>query len=136
MPFITWTDQIEINIEEIDNQHKKLFHHLNLLYDYVISNADRKTLIRVLDELVDNTVLHFKTEEGYMQEYNYPKFTEHKEEHDKLTKQVVDLQKEFHEGGETISLEMMDFLHDWLKNHTAGTDKRFGNYIASLNNQS
>lgn len=39
------------------------------------------------------------------------------------------LQKEIDRGDATISMELMDFLADWLTTHIKGTDKKYVPYL-------
>lgn len=133
MAFINWTSKNQIDIEKIDNQHKKLFQILNDLHAAVSSGQGQYTLTAILDELIEYTVYHFSTEEECFQKCDYPLFAEHKKEHDDLTRQAVELQQQLSEGSATISFEILDFLHDWLTDHTTGVDMEFGNYIRANN---
>lgn len=129
MTFINWTSKNEIEIPAIDNQHRKLFELLNRLHAAVSAGQEQTAIKSVLDDLIDYTVYHFNTEEKYFQAVNYPLFQEHKEEHDRLTQQALELQRQINAGSATISFELLDFLHDWLTDHTSGLDMEFGNFI-------
>lgn len=123
MAFIDWSTKCEVGIKEVDDQHKKLFDILNDLHQATVDGAERSSLARILDELVDYTVYHFSTEERLFLKYGYPGYDEHKEAHNDLTAQAVDLQRAFHEGSATISFEVLEFLHAWLMEHTTGLDQ-------------
>jgi len=123
MAFLEWTEAHRGGVAEIDAQHQHLFMILNRLHAATMQGAERSTLGELLDELIQYTVEHFATEERLFKAYDYEGFETHKAEHDTLTGQAVALQEEFREGSATISFEVLDFLHDWLVDHTLGTDK-------------
>jgi len=129
MAFISWADKYSMNVQEIDKQHKHLFVLLGNLHKAVSEGAEQGTLAEILDELIDYTVYHFKTEEDLFKKYKYHDYDNHKKEHDDLTKQVVELQKQFMDGSATISFEVLDFLRDWLLTHTMGSDMKYVNFI-------
>ena len=129
MAFLTWTDQYKLNIKEIDEQHEYLFNLLNRLYDSVVEGAERSTLDNVLAELIEYTVYHFNNEEKMLEEKNYPELDIQKQEHNKLTEQVIELQTKFRDGSATISFEVLDFLSDWLTTHTMGSDQKYSAFI-------
>ena len=131
MPFIEWTEEIRVGIDEVDEQHRKLFDMLNRLYDSVTEGKEQSTLVSILDDLVEYTVYHFNTEEKFFAEYEFPGFEEHKAAHDNLTGTAVDLQAKLKEGSASISFELLDFLHGWLAEHTSGLDKEFGDFLAA-----
>lgn len=129
MTFIEWTENNEISVPSVDEQHKILFEILNRLHESVSGGLEQSAVAAVLDDLVEYTVYHFNTEEELFQAVGYPLLQEHKEEHDKLTRQAVELQQQLKAGSATISFEVLDFLYDWLTDHTTGLDMEFGNYI-------
>jgi len=44
---------------------------------------------------------------------------------------VAETQKKMASGTAMISMEVMDFLKDWLVNHIQGTDKIYGPFFKS-----
>lgn len=131
MSFISWTEKYSMNVKEIDEQHKHLFLLLSNLHDAVSEGAEQGTLSDILDELIDYTFYHFKTEEELLKKENYHDFENHKKGHDYLTGQVVELQNKFRHGSATISFEILDFLRNWLVKHTLGSDMKYAKYISS-----
>ncbi len=129
MAFLAWTDQFRLNVKEIDEQHKYLFSLLNRLHNSVIEGAEQSALDKVLAELIEYTVYHFNSEEKLLKENNYPELDIHKQEHDELTRKVIELQTKFRDGSATISFEVLDFLSDWLTKHTMGSDQRYAAFI-------
>lgn len=128
MAFMTWTSNLSVN-DEIDAQHKKLFDIVNELHASVTAGAERSALAHVFNDLIDYTICHFRTEEGYFAALSYPDATAHKKEHDDLTAQVLSLQRQFVEGDLVISFELLDFLYDWLMNHTSDSDIKFKKFL-------
>ena len=128
MAFITWTKEITVT-EEIDSQHRKLFDMCNELHHSVTFGAERRTLAIGFSGMIDYTVEHFHTEERLFSATNYPDAAAHKKEHDELTETAVKLQQQFSEGNLVISFDLLNFLYDWLMNHTSGSDKAFGAYL-------
>lgn len=94
--------------------------------------AERNALARVFGELIDYTVYHFQTEERLFTELSYPDATSHKKEHDELTAQALALQGQFEVGDLVISFELLDFLYDWLMNHTSDTDLKFKEFLGGI----
>ena len=129
MAFIEWTEANATGIEEVDEQHKRLFNILNRLHEAVVKGKEQGELFAILDELIEYTVYHFQTEEKLFMEHGYPKCEEHTAEHDKLTNTAVDLQAQLRKGSATISFDLLDFLHNWLVEHTLGMDKEAGAFL-------
>ncbi len=126
---IHWNSSVQINIREIDKQHRKLIDLINDLHRAMKSGSGSQQAGTILNQLVDYTSTHFSYEEGLLQKCDYPDITAHKERHKKLVAQIVDFQRKFQEGNSTISVEIMDFLKSWLVDHIKGVDTK---YVACL----
>ena len=131
MALMAWSDNLSVNVTQIDEQHKKLVGMLNDLHDAMKQGKGSDASGNVLSGLVQYVATHFATEEKLMKEHAYPEYLKHKIEHDALTKQALDLQKQLQEGKPVLTVELMKFLKDWLSNHILGTDKKYGPYLNS-----
>ncbi len=131
MALVEWSDKFLTNVKECDEQHKKLVNLVNSLYDAMSKGKGKEVLGKILDELVSYTDYHFKTEERLFQKYDYPDFAKHKLEHDQLTKKALDLKNRYKKGEVTISVEVMNFLSNWLKEHILRSDKLYGPFLNS-----
>jgi hemerythrin len=125
MPPIDWNEKYRVNVKEIDDEHKKLFLLLNKLQDGMNTGKSSEELGNALSELVDNTVLHFATEEKLMQQFSYIGFVEHKRVHDDLIAEAKELQEKFSQGRIVLSEEVSVFLSDWLTEHIIDMDKKY-----------
>ncbi len=125
MSIITWDNQLSVGIMDIDQQHKRLVGMVNQLHDAMGAGQGKQVLQQLLGSLITYTAVHFKAEEKLMQQHGYAGFAEHKRQHDELTAKVVSLQKRFESGQTMITLEVMNFLKDWLKGHILGSDKQY-----------
>lgn len=132
MPLIVWSNALSVGIDEIDNQHKKLFKIANDLCDALMASAGKQVLGKTLDELIAYTKTHFAYEERIFAQTGYPGTPEHKKEHEDLTNQVIDVQKRFASGASAaLSMEVMNFLRSWLINHIQGTDTKYVSHLKS-----
>lgn len=72
------------------------------------------------------TKLHFAREEKFFAQTGYPDAAAHKQEHDDLTRQVLEVQRKYARGtSAALSLEVMQFLKNWLLHHIQGSDQRY-----------
>lgn len=131
MALITWKEAYSVNISEIDNQHKKLVGLINSLHDAMLAGKAKDIMSKTLSDLVDYTLYHFATEEKYFDKYNYPRSEAHKKQHSDLIEQVAALQKKHEDGERVLTIDVMNFLRDWLNDHIIGCDKGYGPYLNS-----
>jgi len=125
MAYITWTQENSVEVKEIDDQHKKLFAMLNDFYEKLMAGQGKEVMGKLIQDLAEYAVYHFATEEKYFTQLGYPDYPAHKAEHDAFVKKVSDLQKRYMAGGFVLSAEVTDFVKDWLKTHTTGTDRKY-----------
>jgi hemerythrin len=129
MPYIQWKDTYSVHIEEIDDQHRRLFGIINELHDAMKERRGKEVLGSILSELFHYTHYHFATEEKYFLIHNYPSFDVHKSEHDLMRSLVADLKRKFDAGDEKMTVEVMDLLRDWLSDHVLGSDQKYGSFL-------
>jgi len=137
MPIVTkveimpWKDEYSVGIRQIDEQHKRLVRLLNELHQAMCEGKSREVMTGILSQLVDYTKGHFAAEERMMQGYLFPGYAAHKVEHDQLTKTVLKFQQEVTSGKAVMSIDVMDFLKNWLRNHILATDQKYGPFLKS-----
>jgi methyl-accepting chemotaxis protein len=129
---ISWDDSIRFDIDTIDQQHHRLVDLINTLYGAMRKRAGKSVLGPILDELSQYTVQHFKEEERLMAEAGYAELDGHQRVHEKLVAQVLDFKQQFEAGSATVTLDLMNFLSDWLVNHIKGVDRK---YVSTLKSE-
>jgi len=128
---IVFDNSIRLGLHEIDKQHEKLVGLINELHKIMKLRLGNKRAADILNELVEYTVTHFGYEEKIMKEYNYEDSVEHSRKHVELIAKVGDFQKQFNQGNAMLTMDLMDFLKDWLVNHIQGTDKKYAPFFKS-----
>jgi hemerythrin-like metal-binding protein len=132
MPFMTWNDRISVGVAAIDDDHKRLIGITNELYDAIVARRGKEVLGRLLDEIVVYTEYHFDREERFFDATGYPDAFEHKQQHSDFARQVRLIRDRYKSGSVGLTLEVMNFLKDWLFDHILGSDARFGPYLNSM----
>ena len=122
---IDWDEKYSVDVQEIDDQHKKLFSLFNKLRNLMIKGKKKSELERVLAELIDYTVIHFATEEKLMHQFSYIGYVEHKRTHDNLLAEAKELQENFTRDRIILAEEVSVFLSDWLTGHILDVDKKY-----------
>lgn len=132
MQDISWDESLSVEVDEIDDDHRKLVDLFNLLKSSVAEDAAPEYIEAVFDELMTCTAWHFKHEERLMLTHRYDGFEDHKNEHDELIDSIKTLRKRCFENGEPLSEDDFEFLSDWLTGHILGRDMKLGFYLAEV----
>lgn len=126
MAFIEWTQSYSVGIKMIDAQHKKLFSLINDFHDAKERGEnDFNILDRLFLGLKAYVDFHFKTEEGYFDEFHYELTEEHTRQHKFYADKIDDFYEKFSEKGEPVTDDLMDFLKDWISSHIKIIDKKY-----------
>lgn len=126
---LEWSEKYAVGVDRFDSEHKRLIALINDLNTAMAESRGKEEIGRTLSELVDYTKIHFGGEESLMRDHHYPGYNAHKEEHDKLTAQVLEFEREFEAGSMALSFKIMRFLRDWLGGHIQVTDKKYGPFF-------
>lgn len=126
MPRIEWNDTFSVNVEEIDEQHRKWIDIINTLHDSLLGRKglDEITL-KSLKAMEEYGAFHFGYEEEYMARINYPDLPAHKKEHEEFLNKVRKYVEDEEAGKLVLNTEVMKMLMDWLQNHILRSDKRY-----------
>ena len=129
MSMFEWKEQYSVGCTQIDTQHKRLFQYADELHVAMAAGKGKEVLSKTLGNLIAYTKSHFASEEALMQRHHYGAFLQHKQVHDKLTAQVVQFQQEFETGRAGMTVQLMQFLKDWLTHHIGETDRKVAEHI-------
>jgi hemerythrin-like metal-binding protein len=126
MPF---TPALSVKVLKFDDEHKKLIGYADALGAAMKEGKGKDVMSKVLADLVNYTKTHFKSEEDMMQKYNYPGFAEQKKQHTDFVAKVADMQQKFEAGNAMISVEVINFLNNWVVNHIQKVDAQYGPFF-------
>ena len=98
---------------------------INELIDAMKAGKANDVLGGIITELTSYTVEHFQTEENYFDKYGYPETENHKKQHADFIAKVTEFKESFDSGQLAMSVGVLNFLTDWLRNHIKGSDKKY-----------
>jgi len=128
-----WKDRYLLGIEEIDNQHRKLFEIGRKAYDIAVLNDSYDhydEIMEIIDELLNYAEYHFKYEENLINSYNFDGLGQQRQEHEFYVKRIKDiLSKDIDSDQQQATLEIVDFLSEWISNHILFSDRKYAIYF-------
>jgi len=125
MNLIKWSDELSVNVKEIDGQHQFFIGLMDRLYAEISSGKEVEKLDEITDELLRYAKLHFATEEKYFDLFNYENTKEHKEAHAGLLRQIDVFRENKKEDKTELSWKLLDFMENWLVLHLEEQDKKY-----------
>lgn len=128
-----WKDRYNLNIDEIDKQHKKLFEIGARVYDLAIlddSYDHYDEIMVLLNELLEYTEYHFTFEENLMKTYKYDGFGEQHQEHGFYVNKIKSISsKDIDNNQQKTIIEIVDFLSEWISSHILFSDRKYATYF-------
>jgi hemerythrin-like metal-binding protein/PAS domain S-box-containing protein len=119
---IRWSNAFSINLNIIDQQHKKWIEIINNFYrEFKKGNANTE-LSKYFKELTDYTDYHFSFEEKYMADFKYEEFEDHKQKHADFLDRIRTYRAEYDEGKQDVAYRLMGFLRKWVRIHISEDD--------------
>jgi len=129
---IVWSDILSVEVDEIDEDHRKLVNIFNVLNHAVADEEPPEYLAAVLEELINCTVWHFSHEERLMLKHGYREMEAHKVEHHELIRSARKLQQDLLQANRPVAEEEIVFLERWLTEHILTFDMRLGSFLSRV----
>jgi hemerythrin-like metal-binding protein len=130
MALVEWAHYYSVGVQEMDNDHKKLITMINTLFAAIQKGESKITITALADEMLQFTKEHFSKEETYMLQANYPGLLNQKEQHAIFLKKVNELSDKINQDKFNTSVEMLNFLNNWLIIHVCGEDQSYSSYFS------
>ncbi len=122
---LRWEDGYSINLNTIDQQHKKWIDIINRLYRAYRSGSTLPNLSGYFTELTEYTDYHFGFEEKYLEDFKTEGYKEHMQEHDRFSRKLNEFKQEFLAGKIDVTYKLMIYLKNWVKNHITKVDIKY-----------
>lgn len=75
------------------------------------------------------TVSHFREEEAFMAIIKYSDLEEHRKKHVRFVQRISEARQAMNEG-QQVSLQLLNFLRDWLVQHIKTEDQKYAGEFA------
>jgi len=118
-----------VGIKQFDEEHQKLVEMVNLLHQETDDKEQdlvaQKLIVSVLVKLARK---HFDGEEAFMKRIKYPDLDKHHQCHRVIYTQLLDLERRFQTSTGPVATHALQFLLNWLDEHTLTEDKLYAEY--------
>lgn len=127
---IEWTPDLKVGVEKVDEQHKKLFQLIDDFYANIQSKSPMERMEVLISAMKEYSVFHFSEEESLMLKAGYADYAVHKQQHDAFIAKVDDYTNRFKSGKLILSVEITNFIKEWLVKHISVMDKAYAPTLA------
>ncbi len=122
---IKWNENYSIDLNIIDQQHKKWIDFINILYLSFKNEASISEINENILKLLDYTDYHFGFEEKYLEDFKCGNFEAHKHEHEQFIAKIKEYQNMIENGEYNAVYALIVYLNGWVLNHIQNDDKDY-----------
>lgn len=126
-----WTPDLSLGNDAIDKEHQQLFELLDHYYNGLVNNGPRMELIELINSMLEYANLHFANEETLMYNLKYPDVEHHIELHRSFAAQATEFYEMVSQGRLLLTLQVTNYIKDWLVDHIKGEDFKLIVYAKS-----
>jgi hemerythrin len=127
-----WTPDNSIFVPVLDDEHKGMFEALEALRQLMIDGRFTGDALKAMKAVVSRATSHLTHEERLMRSSQYSAYDWHKRQHDTMRRRVTAFAGRAEQGDAAAITEMLDFLQDWLRDHTGLHDRMMGAYLRNF----
>jgi hemerythrin len=130
---MVWSDKFSVGVKRLDYQHQQLFKIVNDLLMHQEASPASEPIADILERMTQYADYHFKTEERIMKEYGFPDYESQVREHTEFKAKTAAFCMEAIAGKAGLSIEMLDYLENWLTNHILESDVKLKHFLIATN---
>ena len=128
-----WEALADMGVEELDHEHREILWVImamrNLLQSGVNETAKRDALTLLVDDALEFVRRHFAQEESLMNLSGYPRYLDHKKEHEGFLCRLLELRGIVQTASRTMAPETVMLMSDWLHRHVLESDRPLVPYL-------
>jgi hemerythrin-like metal-binding protein len=126
---IEWKSEFSVNLEFLDNHHKKFLDIINELKNTLSQQSCSSDLSLIFIKLIHYTENFFQEEEIYFKQLDYPNFKYHKDHHNQFIQKLKAFHEGFSLGKEGVCCELLTMLEDFFEVHILGYDREAVDFL-------
>ncbi len=123
--FIVWYNKYNLQIPEMDEQHKRIVKLVNEFKEAWDTKKSVNELVKIIKNLINYSSYHFRSEEEYMGEYKYTEIKEHKAEHKKLNQLLQKVEKDLSKNKQDQVQDNLESIKKQFIYHFTESDSKY-----------
>jgi hemerythrin len=116
----------------LDREHRTQLQLLTAFGRSIEGRQRHSTIDEILDPLIDHTKMHFSSEQLLMRLYEYPRYQEHVDGHERTIEYLENLRRVYLIGSTAVARVAADQLSDWIFAHIRGDDRALAHFLVRL----
>lgn len=130
---IEWRDEFSIGLPDVDHEHREMIAMINSLHQSLGPVADVERIVAALGEIHARIAAHFALEEREMHRLDYIAFSDHKEDHERLLDDILDIMDSVCAPADYDPELLGRRLSRWFSEHFRTHDARLHRWLVGRN---
>ena len=126
MPIMEWNSDLDVGVEAMNDEHKQILDLMDRIHDASTAGQTGAPVVKLVDDLAQVTIDHFRDEEIYMEKVGYEGLKTHKLIHKDLLEKYTGYAAEIRAANGVLPEKFLMFLKLWLTAHIKGIDMKYG----------
>ncbi len=122
MGWLAWKDEYSVGVPGVDHEHQQLIEHINQAVTQFSGSDAEGAVSEMLEEIHAQISAHFALEERYMRQESYPRYSGHKEDHERLLEDIHDIMDDYEARQFYDQAAFSKRLHHWFSRHFSTWD--------------
>ncbi len=128
MALIAWKESFKCGHPSVDYEHENLISLINEMHEKIADDCPAEVIGHYLGEIHALIEAHFALEEKIMRDNGYQGYAPHKEDHDNLLEEILDIMEGAQEEAAASQKEALaEKMNRWFGVHFSTFDKDFHN---------
>lgn len=115
--------------ETLNREHERIVNLVNEFEILASTNADRRDLYILYNQISSCLTDHFSTEEIQMLDAGYDGIDDHADEHRILFHRLTGTETLFEIAASGIECIVLDFFYKWFLEHVSTSDRKFSEFL-------
>jgi len=129
-----WRDNLNVNVPEIDKEHRQLVVHASELNRAIVQCADKSTIKRLLDLMLMEATRNFRHEQQLFEKWKYPDRVAHTLKHAQLSAQIECVMRKFELADVSFTWALKSLhIKQLLLDHLLKEDMKYRDFLEKLN---
>ena len=124
MSLLAWKPSYSVGIDSMDDEHQQMIQLINEIYEELDQSRDAESVEQFLGDTHSAIAMHFALEERMMRDAGYSEYAAHKDDHEELLDQILEMMDEISEDSELGFRILSERLSDWFSVHFSTFDAR------------
>jgi len=131
MSLIDWREEFATGLPDVDHEHREMIAMINSLHGSLGPGVDTERIVEALGEIHARIAAHFALEEREMRKLNYTALVEHKDDHERLLDDILDIMDAVETPAGYDPGALSGRLSGWFTGHFRTHDARLHRWLAN-----